>query len=543
MKKLVSILLAGCIFTGILSGCSNPAQNQNQTETASQQPTESQTTGQASTEPQPVDESKKWYVSDKPVEITVFFRDRTDYPIGNDMLTIKTIEEKTNIRFKWQTVPWDGYNDSFNIMMSSPSNVPDLIIHTYSGLSPYVEKGAFAAIGDLINEDAPNLQKIFDDNPKIKKDVTFNDLKIYILPQIAAIPNELTYMIRKDWLDKLGLQEPKTTEDWVTVMKAFRDNDMNGNGINDEIPYTFTNKFAGANLFEAFGIDSGVNAEFFMEDGQIKYGPADPRMKDYLTFANMLYNEKLMDPEYLTVDTPLWESRMTTSQSGITIGFSSRIDRFNAVLQKDDPNAQLIGLLPPVGPSGKPQTRRQLASVRETGSAAISVNSKYKKEIVKMFDFIYSEEGMKLLNFGLEGETYTGSGNDIKYTDAILKSSDGKAPADMLRKNGMAIDFPYQQSEVYENAFISDEVKRIRKEYVPYIIEGMPKLKFTKEEQDTITPIMSEINTYKDEWLDTFVLGKKPISEFDSYIAKLNDMGIQKVLDIYNNALARYNAN
>ncbi len=545
MKKLISLLLASCILSGLLSGCSKPADSASSS--APQHQTESQTSGdsnnQASAEEQPVDESKKWYVSDNPVEITVFFRDRTDYPIGNDMLVIKTIEEKTNIRFKWQTVPWDGYKDSFNIMMSSPSNVPDLIIHTYSGLSPYVEKGAYAPLGDLIAENAPSLQKIFDENPIIKKDVTFNDGKVYILPQIAAIPNELTYMIRKDWLEKLGLSEPKTTDDWVSVMKAFRDNDMNGNGQKDEIPYTFTNKFAGANLFEAFGIDCGVDNEFFYEDGEIKYGPADSRMKEYLEFANMLYTEKLLDPEYLTVDTPIWESRMTTGQSGITIGYSSRIDRFNAVLQKEDPNAQLIGLLPPVGPSGKPQTRRQLAKVRETGATAISVNSKYKKEIIKMFDFIYSEEGMNLLNFGSDGETYTGSGDSIQYTDVILKDPEGKAPADMLRKNGMAIDFPYQQSEVYENAFISDEVKKIRKEYVPYIIEGMPKLKFTKEEQDTITPIMSEINTYKDEWLDAFVLGKKPISDFDNYMAKLNEMGIQKVLDIYNGALARYNAN
>lgn len=528
--KITAVLLA--VTTVVGCSANNGAGQESISETTENLKTEAE-----------MEESTKWYVSDTPVEIKVFFRDRTDFPISNDMPTIKVIEERTNVRFKWETVPWDGVSETFNIMMASPNNMPDLIIHRNTEMIPYVERGAFAPLNSLIDEYTPNLQAIFEEMPDVKKASIFSDGEMYLFPQIASIPNELTYMIRKDWLEELNLDAPETLDDWVTVMKAFRDNDMNKNGIQDEIPYTFTGGFEGVNLFEAFGIDCGLNHNFFMEDGAIKYGPADPRMKEYLEFASMLYKEKLIDPEYLTMDTKLWESRISTGTSGITIGFSSRIDRFNNVLKAGNPNAELIGLLPPVGPLGKPQTRRQMSLVKEEGSTAIAVSSTKKVEIAKLFNYLYSEECQNLLNFGIEGETYTKDNEAITYTDAILKDSEGRAPADMLRKNGMAMDFPYRQDVRYENAFISDEVMNTRSAYAEYILPDMPKMKFTKEELDVINPIMSEITTFKEESLDAFLLGKKSIDEFDQYVEKLNSMDLQKVLDVYNDALERYNAN
>lgn len=536
MRKAVTRIGAGFLAMAMLTACGGTTGESKKTSTES---TAATVQGEAAV----VDESKKWYVSEEPVEITVFFRDRTDFPISADMLTIKTIEEKTNIRFKWETVPWDGISETFNIMMASPNNMPDLIIHKAPEMIPYAEKGAFAPLNTLIDDYIPSLKAIFEAEPEMKKASIFNDGEIYILPQIAAIPNENTYMIRKDWLDKLNLEVPETLDDWVTVMKAFRDNDMNGNGIQDEIPYTFENHFEGVNLFEAFGIDCGLNENFFLEDDTVKYGPADPRMKDYLEFASMLYEEKLLEPEYLTMDRKLWESRITTGTSGITLGYSSRIDRFNKVLQANDPEAEMIGLLPPIGPSGKPQTRRQMKQIKDSGSAAIAVNSTKKAEIAKLFNFIYSDEGRILMNFGVEGETYTVENGEIRYTDVIMNDPEGRAPADMLRKYGMAIDFPYSQDIGYENAFVSDEVKNIRAAYSEYILPALPSLKFTKEEQDTVNQIMSEINIYKEESLDAFLLGRKSIEEFDQYVEKMNSMGLQTVLDIYNEALERYNAN
>ena len=74
-------------------------------------------------------------------------------------------------------------------------------------------------------------------------------------------------------------------------------------------------------------------------------------------------------------------------------------------------------------------------------------------------------------------------------------------------------------------------------------MEPVPALKFTDEEKSTITSVYEgEIKTYLDESLDAFITGKKPLSEFEDFVAQMKKMGIEDILKIYNDAFQRYNA-
>ena len=128
-------------------------------------------------------------------------------------------------------------------------------------------------------------------------------------------------------------------------------------------------------------------------------------------------------------------------------------------------------------------------------------------------------------------------------SDEILKSDDG--PLTAARKYGINTWLPHNQlaSAEFGRTAGDGKFEAAVSFYDPYIVEPVPALKFTDEEKSTITSVYEgEIKTYLDESLDAFITGKKPLSEFEDFVAQMKKMGIEDILKIYNDAFQRYNA-
>lgn len=480
--------------------------------------------------------------SDKPIEISVFLVDRPDMPWSEDMPVIQELGKRTNVYWKMELAPISNAAERYNIMMAS-SELPDVVNYQFVDIMMYAEKGAFEPLDELIEQYAPNLKSVLDEDPSYRKTLKGNDGKIYVVPNVGAIKVSEVFYLRQDWLDKLGLDTPKTIDDWYEMLKAFKERDPNGNGEKDEIPYSVRNK---RNNLMVFGYAWGLqDDEFFIEDGKVKYGAADPRMKELITWLAKLYSEGLIDPNYLTNDAKLWEANFVNGKSGATHDWISRINSFNANVGKVDPSADFRAVLPPVGPAGKPMTRHQQEKLRiDSASAAIASTSKYKVEIMKMFDYMFSEEGNLLMNFGIEGVHYKMENGYPKYTDIIMNDPDGRAPNVMTGVFGISRDIPLKKDIRYEEQVVllpaSAEAVKM---YEPVIVPPYPKLKFTDDEQEVLNAKYTEIKTYVDEMLDKFITGYEPIDKFDAFVKKLYDIGLEDVIKIHEDALARYNAN
>lgn len=467
------------------------------------------------------------------VSLRVFMVEKANRPTDNDVT--RALQEKLNLEFVWDLAPAANYEEKFNLVMAS-GDLPDVMIHETEPLLKYVGRGAFEPLDELIDQYAPNVKVVIDSNPTIRRDMQYNDGKLYYFPMIAAEQAERVYFMRKDWLDALELEPPKTLDDWVTVLTAFRDNDLNGNGLQDEIPFTIRGEWEYLDFYEAFGIDS----EFFVEDGTILYGPYDSRMKDYLSYVNKLYREKLIDQEYITTDKAQWQQKLTGEEAGATYDWFTSLSKFPALVAQSNPEYDLIGVEPPMGPIGKIQTRHQIPLVRDVGAAVISVSSPHKERICRWFDYVFSEEGQLLTNFGIEGVHYTMENGVPTYTDAVLHDPDGVDPSEVLGAAGVGRDWPKVQSAESEKAIRSEESSRTVAVYRDLIIEGMPHLSFTDDEQSILTERMAEIETCTDEWVNKFIMGTEPLDQFETFTAQLEQMGIQEVLEIYNAAYQRY---
>ena len=186
-----------------------------------------------------VDEKSKYLISKELKEFTIFAI-HLGKAFNGELPVFRKATEMTNIRLKG--IASKNQSDevqAFHLMLIT-GNIPDIIGYEYPiELEKLGAEKKVIPLEKLIEDHAPNIKKFFDENPEYKKDAVAADGHIYMIPNYNDYENIRTsqgYYIRKDWLRKLGLKEPKTVEELYEVLIAFRDKDPNGNGKKDEIP-------------------------------------------------------------------------------------------------------------------------------------------------------------------------------------------------------------------------------------------------------------------------------------------------------------------
>lgn len=482
--------------------------------------------------------------ADEPITITMWGSDRENMPFRNGLLTIELLKEKLGINIEVISAPTESLAEKYGLLMAS-GDIPDVVQYKAKDLLLY--KDAWMPLEDLITEEAtPNLYEVYS-NDDYRRMCSDADGEMRFIGQKTAITCGKLYFYRQDWLDKLGLEAPKTTEDLYNVFKAIKNGDPNGNGQADEIPFSVRKQGSNnrANLMP-FIHNWGIAETFFAEDGTVKYGAIDPRMKEALEWLHRCYAEGLIDMEYLTLDKTAWYSEWSNNQVFMSYDWSAYIDNVGNLFKDVQSDIHIVGTVPPEGPTGISETRDQLQAITvdEDWNAAIyvGVSDEKRDAIMKLFDYLYSEEGRTLLNFGVEGTHYEIVDGDYKYTDLIMHNPDGLSAQDALRSFGIQSMLTLRQDARYERAFVSDEVNRIRDLYEQegHIGDAFPTLAFTDDEQDVINEKYIEIETYVNEMIDKFIMGVESLDGFDAYAAKVQSMGIEDVLAIYQAAYDRY---
>ncbi|WP_165842304.1 extracellular solute-binding protein [Paenibacillus xerothermodurans] len=550
LKKRVSrSLLAYVLLGGTLAGCSGGG---TEAEPALD------TTESAGTE------SLSLPIVEKPITIKWYQRNyvETELKSMGEMEAFKELEKRTGIHIEFVHPPNSGNNEALNVMLAT-GDYPDVIFWDWAGvprgLTGLINDGVAIKLNDYLDKYAPNYKKALEKYPEVKKYVTLDDGTYPSFFQLDPDPMRTSYnglIIRKDWLDKLGLQPPTTIDEWHNVLRAFKEKDPNGNGKADEIPYSIAKAPSGTALG---GIGSGMS-EFtaawgildgFYKDpasGKLLYGPLQPQYKDYLTTMANWYEEGLIDSEFASTDSKGLTTKLQNELVGTTYGsLGSLIGNTTTVARTKNPNFSLIGVKPPIGPAGKPYNYAA-STIQKVGlSAIISTSSKYPKEIVRLIDYMYSDEGQALLNWGIEGKSYTVKDGNKTYTDDIMRNKDGKAPQQAIYHyatpvfghtkvmeydawSQISLPFPEQKESI--KTFASADTS----------LNTPTTLSFTAEESSTLGSIMSDINTYKQETVLRILMGTDPVSKIDELQERLKSMGIEEAGQIYQAAYDRFNA-
>lgn len=354
--------------------------------------------------------------------LSVFAQQGTGQDLATNAFT-KEVEKKFNIKFSWQTTTQDSSvaPEKRQILMAS-GDYPDAFL-----LIPWVDQfnqvdveklakqGVALPLNDLIKQYAPDIQKALDSNPDYKAMATSPDGKIYGLPQLAETlhiqyPSKL--WMNTEWLKKLGLQMPKTTDEMTKVLEAFKNDDPNGNGQKDEIPLsgdshdTLIPFFMNAFIYDPQNPDKGIQSTTVLNKGKVDIQANKDGWREGLKYIKSLWDAGLIDKGAFTQN-PAALAQEGNNEGPVLLGSASGLHPYIFVSPgaKDGRDKQYDAVPPLTGPDGADYATYAFGS---TPGATFMLTNKASKNdqvaAIKLVNYLFTEKGQLDGNFGPEGK-------------------------------------------------------------------------------------------------------------------------------------------
>ncbi len=468
----------------------------------------------------------------------------------NDVMIFNKYKEMTNINVKWEQVPHASLAEKRNLALAG-GNLPDAFHNTgmpTADILKYGEQGIFVPLNDLIEEYAPNFNKILEENPDVKQALTFPDGNIYSFPLMAE-PEFYSYRmgpkprINEEWLDALGMDMPETLEDFYQYLKAVKDGDPNGNGKADEIPYGAPSLGTLINYLQgAFGLSnkgtSNLNVDIDPKSGELRFFPITNEYKQMLEYINKLYSEGLIEQSIFTTTTEQYLANGSESKYGSTVWYNP-IDIFG------EKASVYTGMPALEGPNGDKQFNSLMPTVVIPGAFVITNANKNPEATVRWIDYFYGDEGMKLFFMGVEGETFEENADgELVYMDHIINSADGltyeQEVAKYLTYPGGG--FPsITHRKYFKGPANSPADLEAAEKLIPNLVESpWAPFKYTNEETKTLVGLGGDIEKYVTEMTDKFIAGEVPFSKWDEYVKTIENIGLEEYMMIKTDAMKRY---
>jgi putative aldouronate transport system substrate-binding protein len=509
-----------------------------------------------------------------PVEIT-WFQVELNQPniqYWKNTAWVKELERRFNVNLVFQGPLEGSYDDAVNVMLAS-GDYPNIITWNWNnyrgGLEQAVKDNVAIAwsTNDAYKALLPNMLGIINSNPNIRREVSMGDGTIAFFPQFEDNPNRNGYeglFIRQDWLDRVGIQKlPSTIDEYHAALLAFKQQDANGNGDpNDEIPFADSGRGWGRAFPEVLAA-WGLKINQFYQDPQnpgkmiywtqYKNGAA---FTDALTTWARWYQEGLIDPDWSTQNSATFTAKVTNDQVGSSHAFPSSLKSYRDALVRTKPeldgNVRFVGLPRLTGPDGKAYINSNglVTWIIKHEAAVITPKSRQEgkvEQILRMFDYMYSPEGTLLMNFGVEGQSFTrdAQGN-YQWLDVITKDPDF-TPNQKLFEFTMHTNARFPKIMSYEGWKLGEfagwadaataHERNIAGDKSLLIDEDLPLYGAEAEEY---AAIMNDINTASSEFYPQVINGRRSVSDIPAFISQLERMNLRRAQAIYQAAYDRY---
>lgn len=447
------------------------------------------------------------------------------------------VEKRTGVKIKWEV--YSDYDTAMQPRIASGKNLPDIMLVTptwgNSGVYKLGKEGIIIPLDDLIANNAPDIQNVFKEDPNLKALLTAPDGKIYTIAEANYVADVVgwSFFIRQDWLDKLKLKVPTTTDEWETVLKAFKDNDPNGNGKPDELPYVgYDGVFGGLSFFgTSFGLTSPTTPWWYDENGKVYCQYATQNYKKLLTYLNKLYSEGLIDKDF-SRDEANFLSLLSTNTVGSFQTLCGYLTQNDNVLKSANIAGSHTLVMPPKGPDGL----KLLKAAKTSNHYGITRDCKTPDIAIKWINYVWgTKEGVWLNEFGLEGKSYTvDSAGNPHFTDFVLHNPDKLDPYNALRSLGATNSILNRiPANFYTELQKGSASLSFEEAMEPYRVDPFPSVMALPEEQSVIDTVLPDFNSYVEEMQIKFLTGTEPLGNFDSYVETLNKIGLDKLLAVY----------
>jgi len=531
-KKLLAFSLSMTIgLPAFLTGCGNNEAG----ELSEREGTESQTPADngtseniesSETDPAPVLTIwSNWSISD-------YFKDQ------GDAYYWKAIEEATGVDL--QFIDCTGGKDTLSILVGT-DDLPDIIIEYDGNLPGGVQKmmadGSILPLNNLMESGKlPNFTAYLESDPEADK-LCKNDDGLYAwAPMIRKPDSPLVFngnMIRQDWLDELGLTMPETVQEMEDVLLAFQ----NQKGCDIGFSFAYKNY---DRMVNAFGICEGM---YIGADDKVHFGAIENSYLDFLTLFNRWMQMGILDPDGFTQEIDAFYAKIASGRTGLVWGNTGGELGKIETMKAENPDMDFQPAPNPVLNKGDSfpvdQSNYRVSNI----GYMISSTCSDMDAAARLIDYVYGEEGNMRANFGEEGITYELQDGKPVFTDLVLNNPEGLSIQRALSLYAGNNNKPFLvENEMMLGSYALDVQKKSLEVWATpdASVYKIPPLTLTTEEALEYNSLITDIQTYLDEFKLKFIMGTEPLDNYTQFVENINSMNIQRAIEIQQAAYERY---
>ncbi len=557
--KWIALLTVCTMLTGLLTGCGTvePDKTDTNAEQSSEQNTASEGAKSNAEEPNAEAESQTpeettgiVYPLEGAGTLTWGMQRNANWSERHDSWAdthfVQELQKNTGITITMEHV---DNADGMKLLLAG-GKYPDLITFNlnvyYSGKEPkaIADNIVYGMEPEFLQENAPDYWAYLEENPSIKKAITTPEGLITCFAMVRGdeiLKSSYTMFIRDDWCEQLELPIPETADEYYETLKAFKEE------LNVEIPLCVTanaliNLLDYGILTSPFGIAS---RGAYVEDGKVKLGYAQEGYKDVLAWLNKLYEEKLLDPNFTTIEQNIVDSNILTGVSGVSSG--SIGSKMGVLLKTNAEQDFSLAAVPSlVANKGDTAMFAHYDNGLPGTNTYITTDCKDPAAAAHFLNYGYTQEGHMLYNFGTEGLSYEMVDGIPTYTDLIMKNEEGLSVSQAMSEYELAWwGGPFVQDRNYILQYYEWEAQREALDTITKTDVAkykLPNTLISEENQDEYANISSEINTYRAEMELKFIRGEESLDNFDQYLENLKNMNIDRLIEIEQEALDEFNS-
>ncbi len=474
--------------------------------------------------------------------------------------------ERTGINLNFDISPPNEGQEVLNLTIAS-GDLPDIMVGFTvdpSTLALFGPQGLFLPLNDLIKEHGYFIKQVFEGSPQVRPLVTSPDGTIYGLPQV----NECYHCfhaqrawINQEWLDNLGLDLPQTTEEFFDVLTAFKEQDANGNGDpNDEIPFAAASTGWNTNI-DGFLMNPFAFAEFLgsnryldMNDGVISTVANTEGWREGLRYLKRMYDAGLFGEESFTQPQEQLKQLVEGGDASVLGSVVAGHPGQFAILGQER-WLKYVAIPPLEGPTGLRQSPYNPWGVG-SGQCVINAQTEHPEVAFKWCDGLYERETTLRSVFGIpQWEAAEGEDGQWQWAEEGAASLGGdefeaiwhrlstfgtlqnvhwaqRGPS--YRPNHLRLGEVRRDDAAGLEVVLFEETNAKVEPYARDIADVIPPLAYTTAQAAEVTDLRLGIDDYVVQMMAEFVLGRADLdNDWDNYVATLESLGIDRMVEIY----------
>lgn len=567
MKKSLACLLSTCLILSILSACGgSPASSAS---SAEQDPAESSVSAPISApesepsqaslpdssapesstlsilEPEKQDESTTLnYFPVNDASISWWFS-YVDDITPDDSQFFQQMQERTGVTVAWQCPNKQTAAENFNLMIAS-GDWTDMVtglggMYT-TGLNGALEEGIIQDLTDIVKESMPAYQNVLASSQEYTVDTKLDDGRIAAIYGLQAegYPASVGMAIRKDWLDDLGLDLPRTYDEYHNVLTAFKNEKGAASPLLISASGTENNNF----WFTGYGVAGTLDQTrglypFYQKDGEVHFSVTEDGFRDALQMLSDWYAEGLIYKDFMSGDMMTSMNMAMTGEAGMYTSFLTTLSNPDSAT-----GGQAWPALMPLKQEGDEIHFGLAVDLVEGVSAGTCITSTAEDAelCARWLDYLYTADGQLLANYGVEGVSFEYVDGKPQLLDIVLNNPTYSTNValnyyalnismGLLDWSRTTVNYTDAQNAALEIWSEGDTAYNYP-----------TNVTMTTQESEEFNRTYSDISTNVSENVLAFITGSRPLDDenWDAFVSGIEGMGIEKCVALKQAALDRY---